>query len=230
MIAREISYAKGGKTLLGPLTLTLQERGTTAIMGYNGAGKSLLLQMLHGLITPDNGEIRWGAHSCKEALTRQAMVFQKPVLLRRSVAANVDFALRLQHKTGIAERRDALLARTNLAHLAKHPARRISGGEQQRLTVARALATDPKVLFLDEPTSSLDPAATAAIETLIETAKADGTKIILVTHDIGQGQRLADEVLFVHQGRILEHAPAKRFFDAPETSIARAYLTGHLPG
>lgn len=217
-----------GKTLVDRISVISQRDAITVIMGPNGAGKSLLLRLLHGLIAPTSGRVRWdGAELCAEMQRRQAMVFQRPVLLRRSVGANIDFALGLR-RAKTSERRDALLTHVGLIDRANQPARLLSGGEQQRLALARALATDPDVLFLDEPTASLDPAATLAIEQIVSDAHAAGTKIVFVTHDRDQARRLAGEILFLHHGRLAEYAPADRFFERPDSEAARAYLDGRI--
>ena len=121
-----------------------------------------------------------------------------------------------------------MLAAAGLAGLARSPARLLSGGEQQRLAMARALSLAPEVLLLDEPTANLDPASTLAIEQLVQTAHDEGRKIVLVTHDVGQARRLADEVVFLHRGRVEEQSPAGSFFDAPASAQARAFLEGRL--
>jgi tungstate transport system ATP-binding protein len=161
---------------------------------------------------------------------RQAMVFQKPVLLRRTAAANIAYALGLR---GVArgERRSRSHEALQLAGLesrAATPARVLSGGEQQRLCLARALSLDPDVLFLDEPTASLDPASTLAIERLLLDAQSRGIKVIVVTHDVGQARRLAQEIVFLHHGKLIEHQPASRFFRNPESDVARAFVAGGL--
>ena len=223
---RGVRLTAGGAALLDGIDLSLEGRGITAIMGPNGAGKTLLLRVLNGLETPDAGRVTWGGRAPDDGVRRQqALLFQKPVLLRRSVAANVDFVLPRQNRTA---RRDAALARVGLAAKARQPARALSGGEAQRLALARALATDPRVLMLDEPTASLDPGSTAAIERVLTEVAASGTRIILVTHDAGQARRLAQDVVFVSRGRVVEQAPAARFFDAPHSPAARAYLAGRL--
>ena len=177
-------------------------------------------------IPPTDGAILWGGHPLStEVRRRQALVFQKPVLLRRSVAANLDFVLR---GGSIARRRDALLAHVGLAGHADQAARLLSGGEQQRLALARALATDPDVLFLDEPTASLDPASTLKIEEIVLGAAANGTRIVFITHDLGQARRLADDVVFLAKGRVAEYGSAATFFDEPASGPARAYLAGRL--
>lgn len=228
LTVRDLTYQAGGKVLVRGIDLTLEAGGITVVMGPNGAGKSLLLRLLHGLIDPSGGSIAWGGQPLDEAIRRrQAMVFQRPVLLRRSVAANVDFVLRLRGGKDPARRRD-ILDHVGLADRADQPARRLSGGEQQRLAMARALATKPDVLFMDEPTASLDPASTLVIEDITKAARDRGTRIILVTHDMGQARRLADDVVFVHRGRVLEHGPAKSFFAQPASSEAGDYMAGKI--
>jgi tungstate transport system ATP-binding protein len=158
---------------------------------------------------------------------RQAMVFQRSVLLRRSVADNIGFVLHLRGADSPA-RRLAILERAGLAAHANQPARLLSGGEQQRLALARALALNPEVLLLDEPTASLDPGSMAIIEDTVKSAHAGGTKVLFVTHDVGQARRLADEVIFLHRGRVAEQTPADRFFDRPESQPAQDYVAGRI--
>lgn len=228
LVAEGVSFEAGGRRLVDRLSLQVKHGPLTVIMGPNGAGKSLLLRLLHGLIAPSTGRITWGGVAAGPAIRRrQAMVFQKPVLLRRSVAANVDFVLHL-HQRVDANRRHALLERVGLADHADTPARKLSGGEQQRLALARALAIEPAVMLLDEPTASLDPASVLRIETLVREAHTAGTKVIFVTHDIGQARRLADEVVFLHRGRVVEHTSAARFFTQTASTEASGYLAGRI--
>ena len=226
---QELCFRAGdGALLIEDLNLTLSDAGVTAIMGPNGAGKSLLVRLLHGLVPPYSGSIRWqGIPGSDGTRSRQAMVFQKPVLLRRSVAANIDFVLKLKGKVDTV-RRNELLAQASLSDRAAQPARALSGGEQQRLALARALASDPEVLFLDEPTASLDPTSTLAIETSIRAASLRGVKIILVTHDAGQARRLSGDVVFMHLGKVVEHSSADVFFTKPTCHVSRDYLAGRL--
>jgi tungstate transport system ATP-binding protein len=225
---RSLTYEVRGRCLVDHISLDLGPGKVTVVMGPNGAGKSLLLRLLHGLIEPTGGWVSWGGRPpIPDVRCRQAMVFQRPVLLRRSVLANVRFAL-TSRGTASAERAMRLLEHVGLAAHADKPARRLSGGEQQRLALARALAVEPEVLLLDEPTASLDPSATAAIERLVAEAHRGGTKIIFVTHNVGQARRLADEVVFLHEGRLVEHAPAVDFFTRPTSPEARGYLEGRL--
>ncbi len=217
-----------GKPLIKGIDLTLSAPGVTVVMGYNGAGKSLLLRLLHGLIAETAGTVRWAGEPTSSAVRqRQAMVFQSPVLLRRSVAANVDFALKVRGKSNPV-RRDELLELVGLLELSARPARLLSGGEQQRLSLARALSCDPDVLLLDEPTANLDPASVAVIEGILKGACASGVKIIFVTHDIGQAKRLGDEIVFLHQGQVAEQCSAEDFFTRPTSEVAQAYLEGRL--
>jgi tungstate transport system ATP-binding protein len=226
----KLSFMAGGKTLLDGVTFQTEAHQRSVILGPNGAGKSLLLRLCHGLLQPSGGSITWTGVDAETARRHQAMVFQRPVLLRRSAAANIRYVLSVQ---GVARRpRRAIVAealqQAGLCHLADRPARVLSGGEQQRLALARVWALKPQVLFLDEPTASLDPAATLAVETLLQHIHAAGTKIIMTTHDLGQARRLADEVLFLHHGRLLECAPAEAFFTQPRSQEAAAFLEGKL--
>ncbi|MYK31171.1 MAG: ATP-binding cassette domain-containing protein [Boseongicola sp. SB0670_bin_30] len=224
---KALAYDVAGTRLIDVPALALRPAGTTVVMGPNGAGKSLLLRLMHGLIRPSAGEILIGGKPLSPARRKaQALVFQKPVLLRRSVAANIDFVLKARGKD--RRRCRDLLDRVGLVSLSDRPARRLSGGEQQRLAIARALATEPDTLFLDEPTASLDPESVQAIEGIVAAAARDGVRIIFVTHDIQQARRLADDVVFLSNGRVAEEAPADAFFNGPESKVARAYLSGHL--
>lgn len=229
----DVGYAVGGTLLLRGLDFTLRAGSRTVIVGPNGAGKSLTLRLCHGLIAPTSGRIAWrgGGTAIPGALVRQqAMVFQRPVLLRRSAAGNINHALKLRGLDRVSRRTRtaAALAQTGLTALADRPARALSPGEQQRLALARAWALSPQILFLDEPTASLDPAATRQVEALIDNFHHAGVKIVMTTHDLGQARRLADEILFLHCGQLVEHGEANGFFDAPQTAEAQAFIRGEL--
>ena len=225
-----VGYEQGGTALLQQVTAVLASGPRTVILGPNGAGKSILLRLCHGLIQPTAGRVRWLGPGGDAPRLRQAMVFQRPVMLRRSVTGNIVFALRLRGHEAKERRRRAseMLERTGLAPLAHRPARFLSGGEQQRLALARAWALNPEVLFLDEPTASLDPAATLAVEKLVDSIHRSGTKIVMTTHDLGQARRLADEVMFLYRGRLIETTTAAEFFAGPATAEARAFIRGEL--
>ncbi|HEX4916362.1 MAG TPA: ATP-binding cassette domain-containing protein [Limnobacter sp.] len=229
MVVENVCLAFHGRTVFAGLSLNLPSRGITAVMGPNGAGKSLLLRVMAGLVEPDAGRVRFGGHS---RLPKNALgfVFQRPVLLRRSVHANLMHALRLAGLRGdeCSQRARALLTQGELLHLEHSPARKLSGGEQQRLTLLRALACKPGVLLLDEPSASLDPQATVLIENLIRHVSQSGVKVVIVTHDAGQTARLADEVVFIHRGQVLEITPTPEFLKRANSPEARAYLAGEL--
>ena len=227
----EVSFAAGGRTIIDRISLEIEAGPSTIILGANGAGKSVLMRLMHGLLSPTSGRIQWNALERPGAPRKQAMVFQRPVMLRRSAEANIAYALKI---AGIRKRQREALVRESLegvglAHLARRPARVLSGGEQQRLALARAWALHPEVLFLDEPTASLDPSATREIETVIRAFDAAGTKIVMATHNLGQARRLGDEVLFVDQGRLVERAPVGEFFSKPQSAQAAAFIKGELP-
>lgn len=226
--ARGLVFETGGNRIIDSIDLTLRAGSTTMIMGPNGAGKSVLVRLLHGMLEPTSGTISWGGRSLDEATRkRQAMVFQTPVLLRRSVADNIAFVMSLSRKRKTRNVGDALDA-VGLQDHARKPARLLSGGERQRLAIARALATDPDVLFLDEPTASLDPASVVAIEEIVAGVRERGVKIVFITHDVGQARRLGDEVVFIHRGKLVEQSPAVTFFDDPKSREARDYLAGRI--
>ena len=230
LTVRDLRFDAGGQALIKDLSFTLLPGTRTVVLGHNGSGKSLLLRLCHGLLTPTDGRVVWGGPFAKEARKRQAMVFQRPVMLRRSAAANIDYALALRGFSGNDRKRrlSEALRNTGLSELAARPARVLSGGEQQRLALARAWSLEPEVLFLDEPTANLDPAASRAVERIIDAIHASGTKIIMTTHDLGQARRLADEVMFLHGGRLVERSPAEAFFEKPRTDTADAFMRGEL--
>ena len=227
----DVSFDAGAKRIVDRVSLVLEPGPRTMILGPNGAGKSVLMRLCHGLLRPTAGRIEWATPEQSGERRRQAMVFQRPVMLRRSALANIEYALKI---AGIARseregRAREALESVGLADLANRGARVLSGGEQQRLALARAWALRPEVLFLDEPTASLDPGASAEVERTIATIHAAGTKIVMITHNLGQARRLGDEILFLNEGRLVERAPADRFFNRPASAETEAFLKGELP-
>ncbi|GAB6842231.1 tungstate transport system ATP-binding protein [Methylorubrum rhodinum] len=219
-----VSLALGGRPILDRLTLDVPARGVTALIGPNGAGKSVTLRVIDGLLRPDSGAVRVSPG-------RSAFVFQRTALVRASAAANVALALA---SLGLSrrergERVAAALARVGLGHRAGDAATRFSGGEQQRLALARAWALRPALLLLDEPTASLDPGATAIVEDLVAEMARGGTAVLLVSHNLGQVARLAETVAVLEAGRTVEQGPTRTILFSPRTPEARAYLTGELP-
>ncbi len=224
-----VSFLGDGRRLIDGLSFGVSAGGLTVLLGPNGAGKSLTLRLCHGLLTPNEGQVRWAA-GAEGRSRRHAMVFQKPIMLRRSVEANIAHALAAAGVFG-AERRErsrAALTRFGLSDHAAQAARLLSGGEQQRLAIARAWSLRPELLFLDEPTSQLDPAATRQIEELLAGLVAEGITVLMSTHDLGQARRLASRVLFLHRGKLIEEAAAATFFAGPRSPEARAFLAGEL--
>lgn len=221
--------SRGGSRLFGPVNWTLRPGGLTAVIGPNGAGKTSLLRAIHGLERITSGRIRWPVPRAT-ARAAQAFVFQTPVLMRRTVLDNVAFPLRLRGLSRAAARDQAQtwLCRVGLSDLGAQRARTLSGGERQKMALARALITAPSLLFLDEPTASLDGRATREVEDILKHARDSGTRILMATHDLGQARRIADEIVFLHHGHIVESGSNQDFFGGPDTDAARAFLKGDI--
>jgi tungstate transport system ATP-binding protein len=229
LVLDRVCFAAGGRMIIDDVSMEITEGPRTIILGPNGAGKSVLMRLCHGLLAPTSGSIAWRGGT--NGRRRQAMVFQRPVMLRRSALANIAYGLEL---AGASPNERELRARdvleaVGLSAVGDRPARVLSGGEQQRLALARAWALGPEVLFLDEPTANLDPGATRDVETIIAQIRAGGTKIVMTTHNLGQAKRLGDEILFLNQGRLVERTPVDRFFDKPASAEADAFIRGELP-
>lgn len=229
LMLSDVSILAGEVTILDNISLTISPGAPTVLIGPNGSGKTTLLRAAMGLVAATRGRITWGGRE-QSPPDRRAILFQRPVMLRRSAAGNVRYALSV---AGVgrgqrAQRVIELLAEVGLQGLAWRPARRLSGGEQQRLALARALARDPALLFLDEPTASLDPAATKTIEDVVRAVSARGVKVVLSTHDLAQARRVAGDVVLLHRGRLIEKAAANDFFAAPKTDEAKKFIAGEL--
>lgn len=222
-----VSFTAGATSILRDVTLSITPGPPTVLLGPNGSGKTTLLKLAMGLLAPVAGKIRYAG---REHLSRRrhAFVFQKPVMLRRTVARNVAFALKAAGRSPEAGVVSQLLVSVGLEPLAERAARRLSGGEQQCLALARALARDPEVLFLDEPTASLDPAATKSVEDIIARTAAGGVKVVMATHDLGQARRIAGDVVFLAAGRLVEQAAAASFFNEATNEEAKRFLAGEL--
>ncbi len=221
-----VGYSAGNVEILTDISLNLLSGSPTIILGPNGAGKSVLLRLCHGLLIPTRGRIHAG--NMIASTERTALVFQRPVMLRRTALANVAYAFACLGSHERKTRAGELLMRVGLSHLAERPARKLSGGEQQRVALTRAWARDPEILFLDEPTASLDPAATHAVEDIVREIAATGVKIVMATHDLGQARRLAGDIVFLNCGRVVEHAPSEQFFTKPVSPEAAKFLRGEL--
>ena len=227
--AQGLGVRLGGHAAVVDANLSIEGPRRVVVLGANGAGKSVLLRLLHGLVAPTEGSILWAGGT--ERPRAQAMVFQRPVMLRRTAIANIEYALDVNGVRGEEAGRRAreALGSVGLVHLAERQARVLSGGEQQRLALARAWALRPKLLFLDEPTASLDPGAAAEVERIVSEIHAAGTAIVMTTHNLGLARRMADEVVFLHAGRLTEQTPAIRFFSSPASPEAAQFLRGELP-
>jgi tungstate transport system ATP-binding protein len=229
VVLDDVSYAVRGVTIVDRVSLRLDYGEPTLLVGPNGAGKTTLLRLVMGLTRASAGRITWGGRTDVPPI-RRAFVFQRPTMLRRSAAANIRYALA---SAGVARperssRAAELLTLVGLGAIGERPARRLSGGEQQRLALARALAKDPQILLLDEPTASLDPAATKAIEDVVRAIAARGIKVVMSTHDLGEARRIAGDIVLLHRGRVVEQNSAASFFSAPKTEDARRFVAGEL--
>lgn len=229
VVADRLAFEAGGQRRVDDLSFSLAKSGITAIIGPNGAGKSLTLRLLHGLLEPTSGAVRWQiARGEQNGRRRHAMVFQRPVMLRRSVRDTLVHGLAAGGVPNSRQRAAEVLEHFGLGALADNPARKLSGGEQQRLAIARASALEPELLLLDEPCANLDPGATRQIEAVIQGLAANGMTILMTTHDLGQARRLANRILFLNRGRLKADQPAADFFAAPASSEASAFLAGDL--
>jgi tungstate transport system ATP-binding protein len=227
IVFEDASVRTNGVKILERVSLALGPGEPTVLIGPNGAGKTTLIRLAASLSETTSGRLTWGGKPQTDG-QRLAVVFQRPIMLRRSAAANVAYGLQHCGARERGKRVDDLLAQVGLAHVRDRPARRLSGGEQQRLALARALAREPEVLFLDEPTASLDPASVRAVEDVVRAVAASGVKIVMATQNLGQARRLAGEIVFLLRGRVHERGPAAAFFNTPETPEATAFVRGDL--
>ena len=229
VMLERVSVRAGARTMLDDVSLAIRRGPPTLVVGPNGSGKTTLLRLCMGLAAPSEGRISWGGRSDAPP-RRRAILFQRPVMLRRTAAGNIGYALaqaaapRARRPERVAE----LLQRVGLSDLALRPARKLSGGEQQRLALARALARDPELLLLDEPTANLDPAATRAVEEIILSAAQSGIKIVMASHDLGQVRRIGGDVVFLVRGRLCEQGPGECFLTSPLTPEAASFVRGDL--
>lgn len=224
-----VELRRGGRVILGPVSLRLDGEGITVVIGPNGSGKTSLLRAMHGLERISRGRVVWQGAPARVRLA-QAFVFQAPILMRRSILDNIAYPLRLDGVgRGAARARAAAMAtRVGLDGPPERPAQVLSGGERQKMALARALIRAPEVLFLDEPCANLDGRSTHDIEAILHQIRAAGTRIVMSTHDLGQARRLADDLIFLYQGRVHEAGPKAALFVAPQSPETRAFLKGDL--
>jgi len=229
VVFSDVTIVAGEVTILDSINLFFSPGLPTVLIGPNGAGKTTLLRAAMGLIPVTRGRITWGGKESAKSV-RRAILFQRPIMLRRSTEGNVRYALAAAGvpQAERAVRAADLLALVGLKGLERRPARKLSVGEQQRVALARALARDPAVLFLDEPTASLDPHATKAIEDIVRAVAARGVKVVMSTHHLGQAKRIAGDIVLLHRGRLIENSPADALFAGPKTDEARKFIAGEL--
>ena len=226
---RKLNFEKGHRKLLTDISCEIKTKGITIILGPNGAGKTLFLKCLHGLVSDINSEVTFANKTINTSIRKQqSMVFQSPILLRRSVFKNISFALQQRTKILNKEKILKVLKRVDLLNLVNENAILLSGGEKQRLSLARAIVTLPKVLFLDEATSNLDPYSIQIIEKIIKEVNQQGTKVVAVTHDLLQAKRLANDIIFINKGKMCELTDAKIFFSKPKSREGKLFMAGKL--
>ena len=212
--AQDVRFTADQQPLLNDISVRIIRGNITMVLGHNGAGKTLLLSALHGLITPQHGTITGPSRQ------KQKMVFQKPVLLRRSARDYFEFLCPGLDDSTMQN----WFQKAQLGPRMNTPARQLSGGESQKLALIGALASEPDLLFLDEPTAHLDFESIRFIEAQIIAARKSGTSIVMTSHNRTQAERLAEHVIFMENGKIVEKASAKTFFSSPQTKAAKTYL------
>ncbi len=222
----QVLVRRRGKVVIGPTDLVLDVGGPTIIIGPNGAGKTTLLRVMHGIERVTSGTVTWQ----HDDPAQHAFVFQSPIVLRRSAAENLAYPLQLlgASKHQIAEEVAYWLNRIGLGDRGNSPATRLSGGERQKLAIARALIRKPQVLFLDEPCANLDGHTTREIEALLQETSAAGTRLVMSTHDMGQARRLARDLIFMLHGKVHDVSDAEVAFTRPQTKELAAFLRGDI--
>ena len=225
---KDLSVILGQKIILDKINCKIKSNSITAVLGPNGAGKSIFLQTINGLVSIQSGRLTFNSiQNNQEIREQQAMVFQTPVLLRRTVMANMQFVLNLRNRESNQLLKN-ILDKVGLEGYEKKSARLLSGGEKQRLSMARALVVNPHLLLLDEPTANLDPYSLNLIEDLVLEENSIGKTVIFTTHDMSQAKRLATDVIFLNKGKVLEQTVSKTFFKSPKTLEAQKYINGEI--
>lgn len=221
----DVNYSHDTGHVLGQTNLEISKHKTTVILGPNGAGKSILLKICHGLLEPSGGTVKLG-----ENIIKSAMVFPKPVLLRRTVLQNMTYVLGLEgvHKSQRDQIATNALAEFSMQSFADRPARALSSGEKQRLSLVRALLLKPDILYLDEPTANLDPRATSILENMIGNSAKNNMTIVMASHDLMQARRIAEEIIYIEDGKVMETSSAAEFFDNPVSEQAQKFIEGRL--
>lgn len=221
----DVSVRFGDVQALDRVTLRVGDGEFIALVGPNGSGKTTLLRTLHGLLRHQ------GKRRVSPGAGRQAMVFQRPFVMHLSVRSSLRLALWLADvpRAQWDERISDALRRVDLRGIEQRPSRALSGGQQQRLALARAWAVKPKLLFLDEPTASLDPASKAEVEAVLSSFAAEGMTLVMSTHNLGQAKRLTSRVIYLEAGAIHADLPTKEFFTSGRLQgPAQRFLKGEM--
>ncbi|MDD3168402.1 MAG: ATP-binding cassette domain-containing protein [Eubacteriales bacterium] len=221
-----------GRRVLDIRELLIESGALCGIIGPNGAGKSTLLNLIAGLMKPTDGSLLYGEEETAVAPFREmTMVFQAPYLIRTTVDKNIAYPLKLRGwgNAQIEERVGELAEELGLTDFRKQKSWKLSGGETQKVALARALSFRPKLLLLDEPTANVDPATTAEIERMLRKInEKEGTTVILITHNLVQAKRVCREVLFMNQGKVVEFGAAERVLRDPEQELTKRFVDGEL--
>ena len=222
--ANNISLRYGQKIIIDRLSFKTTKNKITFLMGPNGAGKTLCLKILSGIVKPDNGKVLFNKR------VRIGYVPQKVVFLRRSIYENLAFTMKVFKfkKNEIRKRILNIIKLTDFENKLSMSARKLSVGKQQLLAIIRSLVIKPNLLLLDEPCSNLDPYYTSIIEVILQKASKQGVKILFVTHDLLQAKRLAEEIIFLNKGTVVEHSEKKIFFKNSKSQSVRHYISGKL--
>ena len=229
LIMEDVSVKKHGNIIIGPISCKLEINGFTVVMGPNGSGKTSLLRLMHGLETPRQGTISWNI-AISEARNAQAFVFQNPTMLRRNVIDNIAYPLLLkgEEKSKARSKAELWADKVGISNVKHLNAQVLSGGEKQKLAIARALITEPQILFLDEPTANLDGQSIREIELILKTVFDVGTRIVMATHDLVQAKRLGTDVLFLYRGKLHEQSSMSTFLNTPHSKETAAFIAGDI--
>ena len=220
---KNLNYMSKDKKILKDINLITSEKKITIIAGNNGSGKSTLLKILHGIIQHTSGTINWGEIPVHEVRKKQSMVFQNPILLNRTTFKNIMYvAKRKNIETN--ESVDKIIKQLNLESIINIESKYLSGGEKQKVAIAMSIISNPKIIFLDEPTSQLDPVYKNEIENIITKLSENNTKIFMTSHDIAQINRIGKEIIFLDDGEIIFHDKVKDFINEKGNSIIRNYV------
>ncbi len=217
---------------LKSVSLNLQGNKIIVFLGVNGAGKTSLMRIIAGLENPDSGQIFFNNHSvnAKELRNIATLVFQRTAMFSMNVYDNLAYGLKIRKVPDeeLPDKISEALKDVRLSGFEKRNAKKLSGGEQQRVALARALLLDCNVLLLDEPTANLDPNSATIIEKTIAAKKSDNRIIVMATHNLNQARRLANEIVHVHAGEVIEVASSEEFFEKPKCEISRKFIAGEL--